>query len=314
MVDPVLEPSPVEPVLEQNVHRDDSSEDSSSGDGDEDEDGDSTSSNPDSPPPTIAVCMSGAVRSFPRDAFRASFEQFRKEMPPFDVFVVLKMSCAMGTLLNSEEGVECFMRTMRALRPKAVILFDRHADPSVDASSYASQLVAIDESFRLAEAHGEYRYFMRYRPDFIMMDTRLDWSRVRDDTIYTCRKLDAPASDQAFLVSRALKAAWWGKRFRLDDTQALCPEYYLFNTPYPVQNGPCFCGGLLRPSETEHVLMWEQAPEEHQGCSFLRGETRKLPLSHEPLQARFRDMIRERMLELHCVRYVYVSELARASS
>jgi hypothetical protein len=132
-------------------------------------------------------------------------------MPPLDVFLVLKMSCDMGTLLNSVEGVENFMLTMRTLQPKAVLLFDHHADPHVDASSAASQLLAIDESFRLAESHGEYAYFMRYRPDFIMLEGRLEWPRVRDDTIYTSRKLDAPASDQAFLISRSLKAQWWGK-------------------------------------------------------------------------------------------------------
>ena len=263
--------------------------------------------------PSLAVCISGAVRSFPREAFRASFDQFRKEMPPLDVFVVLKMTCFMGTLLNSDVGVDNFMLTMRRLRPKAVILFDRHADPRVDASSYASQLIAIDESFRLAESHGEYEYFMRYRPDFIMMDTRLKWSSVRDDTIYTTRKLDSLGSDQAFLISRQLKADWWGKSFALDDTADPNPEYVIFRTSHPVQNGPAFHGGLLRLGETEHVLAWDQEKEERLDCSFVRDETKRLALSQQSLQVRFREMIHQRMLQLG-VPYFYVEELTAKSN
>ena len=264
-------------------------------------------------PPSLAVCISGAVRSFPREAFRASFDQFRKEMPPLDVFVVIKMTCFMGTLLNSDDGVDNFMLTMRRLRPKAVILFDRHADPRVDESSYASQMIAIDESFRLAESHGEYEYFMRYRPDFIMMDTRLKWSSVRDDTIYTTRKLDAPGSDQAFLISRQLKAAWWGKSFALDDTKVSQPEYVIFNTSHPVQNGPAFHGGLLRSGETKHVLTWDQEAQQRLDCSFVRDETKRLALSQQSLQVRFREMIHQRMLQLG-VPYFYVEELTAKSN
>lgn len=290
--------------LEHNVPCDSGSSKSSSED----------DSQPDGPP-ALAVCISGAVRSFPRETFRASFRQFCKEMPPLDVFVVLKMTCEMGTLLNSEEGVESFMRTMYTLRPKAVVLFDRHADPHVDACSAASQLLMIDESFRLAELHGgKYAYFMRYRPDFVMMETRVHWPHVRDDTIYTSRKLDAPASDQAFLLSHDLKESWWGRRFRLDDIYCVCPEYTIFNTKHRVQNGPWFHGGLLRPTETQHVLLWEEEPQQRADCAFLQDEMsshKQLPLSHRPLRAKFRQMIHARMLRLG-VPYTYVETLTAA--
>ena len=271
-------------------------------------------------PPAVAVCLSGAVRSFPREAFRASFRRFRDEMPPLDVFAVLKMSCGMGTLLNSVEGVEQFMQTMRALRPKAVLLYDRHADEHVDACAAASQLLGIDESFRLAEAHGTYAYYVRYRPDFVMMETRLDWACVRDDAIYTSQKIDAPASDQLFLVSRGVKQQWWGKRFELDDVHCACPEYTIFNTAHPVYNGPCFHGGLLRPAETAHVLTWDKAPQQQTRCSALEDERQsqahlpnkgQLPLSHRPLQARFREMIHARMQQLG-IPYEYVKDLTAA--
>jgi hypothetical protein len=56
--------------------------------------------------PTIAVCISGAIRSFPRDCFRKSFEQFRTEMPPFDCFMVLKTVCHRGSIMNSREAIK----------------------------------------------------------------------------------------------------------------------------------------------------------------------------------------------------------------
>ena len=293
------------PELEPNIDEKDSSSSEDSEDGDDDE-----------TRPALAVCVSGGVRSFPREAFRTSFQAFRRKMPPMDVFVVLKMSCDdMGTLLNSEEGVEQFMKSMRALRPKAVLLFDRWADARIDAAAAASQLCAIDESFRLADAYGSYAYYLRYRPDFIMLEPGLTWALVREDTIYTSRKLDAPASDQAFLISQHLRHHWWGQRFRCDDTMCVCPEYTIFNTAFPVQNGPCFQGGLLRPAEAEHILMWETAPQQRQPCTWLKDEIRShrpLPLSHRPLQGRFRDMIEARMRELrelHGMPSRYVSNL-----
>ena len=90
-----------EPVLEQNVNRDidDSSEDSSE-DEDDEIDGDGSHEWCGNLHPGVAICISGGVRSFPREAFRASFDKFRKEMPPSDVFLVLKMTLHSGTDQN----------------------------------------------------------------------------------------------------------------------------------------------------------------------------------------------------------------------
>ena len=271
-------------------------------------------------PPSLAVCVGGAVRSFPRQAFRQSFAAFRKRMTPLDVFVVLKMSCHHGTLLNSAEGVEHFLLTVRALRPKAVILFDRFEDEKINASSYASQMLTIDAAFGAAQSHKPYDYYMRYRPDFIMMeDARLPWPPESDTTIYTTRKMDAPASDQAFLISGHLKEAWWD-RLSKTDTHLCCPEYAIFQTSFAAENGPHFRGGLLRGGERESVVSWDQrtwrtrlaaalrvvlhpefpwrSPGQSVACPFVQQETVALPVSHEPVQPQFRAEIHRRMQEL----------------
>lgn len=211
------------------------------------------------PIPSLAVCISGAVRTFPSACFRQSFDRFRLAMPPFDVFLVLKLDdAAYDSMLNDEFGVQAFMASIRTIRPRRVVLFHRFEDPKVNHSSYSSQLTMIDLSFRIAEAHRKYDYYMRYRPDFIMIDPIpiSDMNVFKRDTIYTTRKHDAPASDQIFLISAVTKRYWWDMQPKIGLTALCSPEYLIFRNQV-VQNGPHFRGGLLRPWSGD-LLTWDE--------------------------------------------------------
>ena len=66
----------------------------------------------------------------------------------------------------------------------------------------------IDKSFDIAQSYGVYDYFIRYRPDFIMVDPIYveNINNFHSDTIYTTRKSDSSGSDQVFLISANMSA------------------------------------------------------------------------------------------------------------
>ena len=84
-------------------------------------------------------------------------------MPPFDVFLVLKLDDpAYDSMLNDDAGVNGLIESIHTIRPRRVILFDRYKDTVVNSSPSSSQLSTIDKSFDIAEAHGVYDYVIRY--------------------------------------------------------------------------------------------------------------------------------------------------------
>jgi len=212
-------------------------------------------------------------------------------MPPFDVFVVLKLECHSGTFLNSNEGLDHFMQTIRELTPRFVLIFDHYKDAQVNGS-YLSQLTSIDQSFRLAEARGSYDYFVRYRPDFIMLDTGVNGREFLTDTIYTTKKYDAPASDQVFLISKALKTTWWDKLDFQHWDKRFSLEYIIFESAHNIQNGPLFQGGLLR-NNSLLVSSWN-TPGVHL-VEHPYEETRTLRHSAGSLESRYRGSLHTRM-------------------
>ena len=109
----------------------------------------------------------------------------------------------------------------------------------------------------MATQYDNYDFFIRYRPDFILLNSNLNFENLNENIIYTTRKYDAPASDQVFMFSNKLRKIWWNNLSLI--TEKRNPEYEIFNKlpeKVAVQNGPCFYGGLLRNQENK-LIFWD---------------------------------------------------------
>lgn len=212
----------------------------------------------------IALCISGSIRSFPREIFRKSFENLKNNMPEFDVFVVLKTEDNKNTLMNNEKSIDEFIKTMSVVKPKKVFLFNSYVYKRIRSkySLYATQMLMIKKSFDIAMEYNNYDYFIRYRPDFIMFEPKFDINLIDENTIYTTRKFDSPASDQLFMISKKVKNIWFDK-LEYISVKHKSPEYHIFNQldeNIKLSNGKLFYGGLLRNIGNE-ILFWDEQIE-----------------------------------------------------
>ena len=256
-----------------------------------------------------ALCISGGIRSFPRSIFIESIEVLLNEIPNLDIFIVLKMTDKHKNFLNSSEGINSIVRNFLYLKPKKIIFIDTFFDKKINVSSYSSQLLLIDKSINLACQHGKYDFFIRYRPDFILLNLNLNFNNLNENIIYTTRKKDAKASDQVFMFSNKLREKWWSKlNFFL--TEKRCPEYEIFNDlPDEVilQNGPCFYGGLLRIRDNK-LCFWDD-------FSKLKYQDKyKLEITKDKnFQNKFKDML-IKLLDSHNLDFLYINQLVLNNS
>lgn len=228
---------------------------------------------------SIAVCISGCIRSFPRASYREGLKRLLTAYPNAHFYLVLKRNDVSNTkyppLFLNKAGVNGFINTMDIIRrnTKSVMLFDEFADEEVNNSYFASQLRMMDMCFNAASKHHNYDFYIRYRPDFVLLDTQLpkDPYSIDKHTIYTTRKHDAIASDQVFMISKELKKEWWDEYViptakEMLPSKKITPEYIIFDnkkdSSTSIQNGPLFYGGLLRTNET-HLLFWDEHEKEH---------------------------------------------------
>lgn len=206
-----------------------------------------------------ALCISGSIRSFPRSIFIDSIKIILNEIPNIDIFIVLKITDTIKNLLNSPEGINSLIQHFKYLKPKKLIFVESFLEKNINLSSYSSQLLLINKSIEIACKYDNYNYFIRFRPDFILLNLNLDIKNLNDDTIYTTRKSDAKASDQVFMFSSKLRKIWWNNiNFFL--TKKKSPEYVIFKNlskHITLKNGPCFYGGLLR-NEATHLCFWDK--------------------------------------------------------
>tara|TARA_Y100000741_G_scaffold364731_1_gene356729 strand:- start:1820 stop:2599 length:780 start_codon:yes stop_codon:yes gene_type:complete len=251
-----------------------------------------------------ALCISGAVRSFPRSIFVESIKPLLNEIPNTDIFIVLKMTDKFKNLLNSSEGINSIIKNFQCLKPKKIIFIDSFLDENIDSSSYSSQLLLINKSIELACEYGNYDFFIRYRPDFILLNLNLHFENLNENIIYTTRKYDALASDQVIMFSNKLRKIWWNNlNFLL--TEKRCPEYEIFNKlpeKVSLQNGPCFYGGLLR---NQHVKLkfWDI-------CSEMKYQDKyNLEISKDTnFENKYRDMLLE-YLNSYNFDFLYIDKL-----
>ena len=74
-------------------------------------------------------------------------------------------------LLNSSEGINStIIKHFLFLKPKKIMFVNSFLDKNIDSSSYSSQLLLIEKSINLACQYGNYDFFIRYRPDFIVLN------------------------------------------------------------------------------------------------------------------------------------------------
>lgn len=215
---------------------------------------------------SVAICISGCVRSFPRESVRDGLKVLLNDFPNADFFLCLKTRDKekKGSLMNTNAGFEGFMKTIETINRNRIVklvLFDRCEDPKVDRSNFGSQIRTIDYCFQMASQHKEYDYYLRYRPDFVLLRTRLP-SEINDNAIYTTRKKDATGSDQVFLISKKMKEEWWDKKIKNHSMSRFTPEYVIFKCVDNVKNGPQFYGGLLR-NDKNNLLFWDNETRLH---------------------------------------------------
>lgn len=223
---------------------------------------------------SIAVCISGCIRSFPRASYREGLKRLLTAFPKAHFFLVLKRNDVSYTkhqpLFLSKAGVDGFMKTMDIIRhnTKNIIIFDKFENKKIDKSIFASQIRMIDMCLNTAAKYYNYDFYVRYRPDFVLIDTLLpkDLYSIDENTIYTARKFDAIGNDQVFMFSKKLKKEWWDKyvmpttQKMLSSNEKTSPEYFIFDKKsgtHTVKNGPFFYGGLLRTNEN-HIVTWDE--------------------------------------------------------
>lgn len=229
---------------------------------------------------SIAVCISGCIRSFPRASYRKGLKRLLTVFPNADFFLVLKRNDVPHTkhppLFLNKAGVDGFMKTMDIIQhnTKSVMLFDGFVDEHVNNRSFhASQVRMMDTCFNTASKHKDYDFYLRYRPDFVLLDAQLPkdpYTVIDENTIYTTRKDDAIGSDQVFLFSKKLKKEWWdeyviptAEKFILAK-KIIYPEFFIFEerNPSTIKNGPLFFGGLLRTNENK-LMLWDERKNEN---------------------------------------------------
>lgn len=208
---------------------------------------------------SVAICISGCVRSFPRESVRDGLKVLLNDFPNADFFLCLKTRDKEknGSLMNTNAGYQGFMKSIGTIKDRIVkiILFDKCEDPKVDMSVFGSQIRTIDYCFQMASQHKDYDYYLRYRPDFVLLKTRLPLE-INDNAIYTTKKKDAPGSDQVFLMSKRMKDNWWDKKIKNHSMSRFTPEYVIFKCVDNVKNGPQFYGGLLR-NDKNSLIFWD---------------------------------------------------------
>ena len=215
----------------------------------------------------IALCISGSIRSMPRCPFFKSIKLLIKSQVIVDVFFVLRTTDRENnkSLMNNEDAIDSVINTLNYLKVKKVIFFDNYEDVQVDTSTYSSQFFLIDKSINLADSYGNYDWFIRYRPDFILQDLNIDFNNLNINTIYTTKKNDNYLSDQVFMFSNSMKKIWWDKlRFKISSNirnNKTIEENTIFESipRYAnIKNGDCFYGGLLR-NKSKDLAYWDNS-------------------------------------------------------
>jgi hypothetical protein len=267
---------------------------------------------------SIAVCISGCIRSFPRASYREGLKRLLSAFPKAHFFLLLKCNDVKDTkhppLFLNKAGVDGFINTMDIIRhnTKSITLFDEFADEEVNNSRFASQLRMMDICFNTASKHRNYDFYIRYRPDFVLLDTQLpnDPDSIDKNTIYTTRKLDAIASDQVFMFSKKLKKEWWDKCViptakAMLPSQKISPEYFIFDEKKDqsstIQNGPLFYGGLLRTNEN-HLMFWDEHEKEYSVIDDWKPMT--LDTKPEDTIQLLTNALREQGFDVHYQRYI----------
>lgn len=201
----------------------------------------------------LAICIVGSIRSFTRKPYRDGLRLLLESFPNAHIFIVFKLEDKLNTLtlVNSEYGVNEFMETINVMREnlKHVFFFEKFIDKKTNNSTFISQLLSVNKCFNIAQQTDEYDYYMRMRPDYVILDMKLPES-FDESIVYTAFQKGAPACDMVYLFSKKQKKTWWDKYvLKLIDEPRwynhLTPEHILFEKT-KVLNGPQFYGGLLR--------------------------------------------------------------------
>ena len=210
---------------------------------------------------TIAICICGCVRSFSRKPYRDGLVKLLTVFPNADVFLYLKTHDKLEekTLLNNENGVNEFMNTIGAIKKHIVeiVFFEALSDSRGDKSTFHAQIRNVNACLNLAEKHKHYDYYVRMRPDYVILDTNLP-SIINYDVIYTDFHHGSPAGDMVYLFSNKMKKQWWDN-YVMDLVKTdrwynhITPEFILMQG-MKVQAGPQFFGGLLRNGDDKLVM------------------------------------------------------------
>ena len=256
-----------------------------------------------------ALCISGAIRTFPKSFFIDSIKILLNEIPNLDIFIVFKIQDKFNHYLNSVEGINSIIKHLLYLKPKKIIFVDSFLNKDINSSSYSSQLLLINKSINLASHYSNYDFFIRYRPDFILEKLNLDFENLNENIIYTTRKYDAKASDQVFMFSNKLKNIWWNKlNFFLETKRG--PEYHIFNNlpkQFRVLNGPCFHGGLLR-NEINQLHYWQYSGY-NKTQKIKYKERYHLQISEDTnFENKYKDMLLKK-LNSHNFDFLYIDNL-----
>ena len=204
----------------------------------------------------IAICICGCVRSFSRKPYRDGLIKLLNTLPNADVFLYLKTHDKKGetTLLNSVNGVDEFMKTINIMKNRIIkiVFFEALSDSRGDKSTFHAQIRNVNACLNLAEQHKHYDYYLRMKPDYVILDTNLP-AIISDNVIYTDFHHGSPAGDMVYLFSNKLKKQWWDKYvmdlLKTDEWyNHITPEFILMQG-MKVQAGPQFFGGLLRNSD-----------------------------------------------------------------
>jgi hypothetical protein len=99
------------------------------------------------------------------------------------------------------------------------------------------QISWVDECFADSDRN-DFSHYIRVRPDSFFSDELPDLRLLPENMVTTWPKVDAPGSDQFFIVPRHLYVNWWKKKIRSGLATGLlsdgsvsncCPEYEIFS-------------------------------------------------------------------------------------
>ena len=65
-----------------------------------------------------ALCISGAIRTFPKSFFIDSIKILLNKIPNLDIFIVFKIQDKFNHYLNSVEGINSIIKHLLYLKPK----------------------------------------------------------------------------------------------------------------------------------------------------------------------------------------------------